>query len=103
MCYSAVINQDYRYFVKRFGAVVDIHEFVRLFWTRRNNPKTLIPKAMEVAFSSPANEDEAKIKSLVDEFAASQMLRARARTVQAGQAPGRRRADAAGQDHQSCA
>jgi putative SOS response-associated peptidase YedK len=74
MCYSAVIYQDYRYFVRRFGAVVDIHEFVRLFWTRRGNPKTLIPKAMEVAFSSPANEDEAKIKSLADEFAAAQSL-----------------------------
>jgi len=74
MCYSAVIYQDYRYFVKRFGAVIDIHEFVRIFWTRRNIPKTPIPKAMEASFSSPASEQEAQIKALIDEFAQSQSL-----------------------------
>lgn len=72
MCYSAVIYQDYRYFVKRFGAVIDIHEFVRIFWTRQADSKIKIPKAMELAFNAPLDSGEVEIKAMIDQYAAAQ-------------------------------
>jgi len=75
MCYSALIWQDYRQYVRHFGAVIGIKEYVALFWARKNNPKLLIPKAMEASFAHPQSEDEARIKALCDEFAAEQALK----------------------------
>lgn len=68
MCYSAQIRQDYHKFVREFGAVIDIKEFVRLYWSRKEGAKAKIPKAMDASFANPQSEDERTIKSLIDEF-----------------------------------
>lgn len=34
MCYSAQMRHDYAKFVRTYGAVIDIAEFVRLYWDR---------------------------------------------------------------------
>lgn len=75
MCYSALIWQDYRQYVRHFGAVIGIKEYVALFWARKDNPRLSIPKAMEAAFAHPQTEDESRIKSLCDEFAAEQAFK----------------------------
>ena len=49
MCYSAQIRHDYAKFVRTYGAVIDIAEFVRLYWTRGQGAKLKIPKAMDAA------------------------------------------------------
>ncbi len=72
MCYSAHIEHDYRRFVREFGAVLSIREFVDLFWERRSNPRIKIPKAMELAFARPASEEEREIKASIDAFNESQ-------------------------------
>lgn len=68
MCYSAQIRQDYHKFVREFGAVIDIKEFVRLYWNRKEGAKAKIPKAMDASFANPQSEDEETIKSLIEEF-----------------------------------
>jgi putative SOS response-associated peptidase YedK len=72
VCYSAQIQADYRKYVKMFGAQMDIREFARLYWERAEGSKAKIPKAMDVPFLEPQNEDEHQIKEFVDRFNAEQ-------------------------------
>jgi putative SOS response-associated peptidase YedK len=68
MCYSAQIKQDFHKFTRQFGAVIDIAEFIRLYWTRKEGGKAKIPKAMDAAFAHPRTDDERTIKSLIDNY-----------------------------------
>jgi len=69
MCYSAQIRADYRQFVRMFGALMDIHEFARLFFERAEGvTKAKIPKAMEVSFSQPQTDAQREIRALIDRF-----------------------------------
>ncbi|MGY6122183.1 SOS response-associated peptidase family protein (plasmid) [Paraburkholderia strydomiana] len=73
MCYSAQVIADYRKFVRTFGAIMDIHEFARLFFERAEalaNPR--IPKAMEHAFSEPQDDAECEINALIARYASAQ-------------------------------
>lgn len=72
MCYSALVEADFRQYVKMFGAHLSLAEFERLMRGRLQGSKVKLPKAVEDAFSKPANEGEARIKALVDEFNAQQ-------------------------------
>jgi putative SOS response-associated peptidase YedK len=54
MCYSAQILQDYRKYVRLFGADIDLREFYELFWRRVEEPALKVPKAMQSAFLDPA-------------------------------------------------
>ena len=72
MCYSAQIWADYHKFTKVFGAIMDIKEFVRVFWERAEGAKIKIPKAMEAAFADPQTEQERQIKALIVAYAADQ-------------------------------
>lgn len=75
MCYSAQIIADYRKYVRMFGAVLSIRDFVDLFWHRKNDTGIRIPKAMEAPFIEESAGDEGSIKVLIDEFVTEQKLR----------------------------
>lgn len=75
MCYSAQIWQNYRKYVRVWGADIGIKEFMRLYWDRQANAKMKIPKGMDAAFSDPQSDDERKIKALIDEFDAQQVAK----------------------------
>ncbi|MGF6937087.1 putative SOS response-associated peptidase YedK [Paraburkholderia sp. UCT70] len=75
MCYSAQILADYRRFVKMFGAVISIREFVQLFFERAEGSKAKVPKAMEDAFFDPQSDDEREVKTLIDRFNAEQVTK----------------------------
>ena len=64
MCYSAQVRQDYHDFVRVYGAVVDIKEFVRLY---RNASSRRITKAMDASFRNPQTGDEREILGLIEE------------------------------------
>ena len=68
MCYSAQIQSDYRKFLRLHGAVMDIAEFVRLYWSRGEGAKVKIPKAMDAVFADPRSEEEREIKALIDAY-----------------------------------
>jgi hypothetical protein len=94
MCYSAQILADYKRYVRDFGADISIKEFFNIFWRRKKDPKIKIPKAMEDAFMDASSGTERDIRALIDEHRAEQ---------ETTQAPGGRRAVAAGEVHQESA
>lgn len=72
MCYSAEVQEDYRWYVRTFGAKIDIADFVRLYTARMGDKSIRIGKAMDAAFVDPKSADERKVKALIDEFNSSQ-------------------------------
>jgi hypothetical protein len=75
MCYSAQIVADYRKYTRLFGADIDIHEYVRLYWDRQSGSNIKIPKAMGMPFSDPTTDDERRIKTSIDTFNADQVAK----------------------------
>lgn len=77
MCYSAQVHADWKKFTRMFGATMSVGEFYKTFWLRDNEPdaKIKIPRGVELAFSEPSNEDEARIKALIDAHAAVEATR----------------------------
>lgn len=71
MCYSAQIWQDYRKYVRLFGAKIDIKEFVELFWRRHEDPSLKISKGLEDAFMDPQSPEEREIRGLIEQHRAS--------------------------------
>ncbi|AKJ30907.1 SOS response-associated peptidase family protein [Caldimonas brevitalea] len=72
MCYSAQIWAHYRDFIRQFGAILDLPQFVDVFWHRRSNPKIKIPRAVEASFETPESEPAQQVKTWIDEFRAAQ-------------------------------
>ena len=72
MCYSAEVQEDYRWYIRTFGAKISIADFERLYTTRLADSKIRIAKAMDAAFAHPKSSDERKVKDLIDEYATSQ-------------------------------
>lgn len=72
MCYSAQIWADYRKYVRVFGAVIDIREFVDTFWHRREEASIKLPKALEAAFEAaePSSEEMRRIHTAIAEYKA---------------------------------
>ena len=68
MCYSAQIWADYRKYVRRYGAKIDIKTFTELFWYRSKDKKIKVPKAMAAAFDDPKSPEEAEVARLIAEF-----------------------------------
>lgn len=65
MCYSAMVYQRYRDFIRQFQADVGIDEFVRLYLERASNPAIKIPKGMDANFLDPQTAEERQIRDLI--------------------------------------
>src|SRR6185312_1907120 len=72
MCFSASEWADYRHFVRTFGAIMSIGEYVRLFSDRARGAKIKVPKAMTDAFADPKTDQERQAKALIAEFDVAQ-------------------------------
>ena len=72
MCYSAEVQEDYRWYIRTFGVKISIADFVHLYTARLADSKIRIAKAMDAAFAQPRTADERAIKVLIDEYDASQ-------------------------------
>jgi putative SOS response-associated peptidase YedK len=75
VCYSAQIWQNYRKYVRAYGADIDFEAFVRLYFDRETNAKIKIAKAMDAAFAVPANDAERRIKAQIDEHDRQQTVK----------------------------
>ena len=64
MCYSAMVWADYRSYVRFYGAIISIRDFIQLFQARRDGEKISIPRAMADAFAEPENAQEREIKPI---------------------------------------
>jgi putative SOS response-associated peptidase YedK len=68
MCYCAQICAEFGKFEREFGAVMNIHQYVRLFWERRKDRSwRKIPKRMKDAFANPRNDAEREIAAIIAE------------------------------------
>jgi len=68
MCYSAQIWAEFRKFEREFGAVMNVHQYVRLFWEKKKDGTwRKIAKAIKDSFADPRSEDERKIHDLIVE------------------------------------
>ena len=72
MCYSARIRADYRRYVRAYGAKVSMREFYDLFWRRLQGERILVPKAVEDAFVSSPDADDAPVADLIRQWRAQQ-------------------------------
>jgi putative SOS response-associated peptidase YedK len=72
MCYSAQIQQAYLAYLKRTGAEMDIDQFVEIFGARVSDSSIRIPRAVERWFDSPKNDQEARVKALIDQHRANE-------------------------------
>ncbi|MFY2764302.1 SOS response-associated peptidase family protein [Arenimonas sp. MALMAid1274] len=68
MCYSAQVWGDYHTYVRKFGAQIDINEFVRLYGQRREGLNPKIPKGMDLAFAHPKTPEEKQIQALIKAY-----------------------------------
>lgn len=75
MCYSAQVWAGYRKFVRVWGAVLGVEDFVRLYWERTTDAKIRIPKAMDADFDAPDTPAEARIQALVRQHQAEAATR----------------------------
>lgn len=78
MCYSAQVWENYRSYVRAYGADVSISEFVELYVKRAQLGGTAvkIPKGMDVPFLSPQSPQEAEIQALITAFNESEISKA---------------------------
>lgn len=65
MCFSAMVHQKYRDFVRQFNAEIGIDEFVRLYLERASNPAIKIPKGMDANFLDQQTAEERQIRDLI--------------------------------------
>jgi putative SOS response-associated peptidase YedK len=65
MCYSAQLWQNYRKYVRAFGADVDFEQFVRLYFERESNARLRIAKAMDASFAAAPDEAGQRIATLI--------------------------------------
>lgn len=72
MCYSSQIRADYKKYVHKWGADISLKQYFQLYWERRADAKIKIPRVTDAEFANPENDDERKIKALIDEFNAQQ-------------------------------
>src|SRR5690349_10998707 len=67
MCYSAKVWQRIKEYMRSHGVVPSWNNFELLFQRRRTDPSIRIPRGFENNFVQPENEQERRIKALIDE------------------------------------
>src|ERR1700733_2222780 len=67
MCYSAQVVQVVRKLHRQLGIRLDYEEAFRLFMRRLDDPSLIISRGFEANFDDPANDQERRIKALIDE------------------------------------
>lgn len=70
MCYSALFEQDFKKYVRKYGALVDYAGFEKMMLQRLIDSGIRIPRAMEANFLAPKTPVEKRIKQAIDEFRA---------------------------------
>src|SRR3984893_623038 len=67
MCYAAQVIQVVRKLHREMGIRLDYEEAFRLFMRRVDDPGIAISRGFEENFENPANDQERRIKSAIDE------------------------------------
>jgi len=71
MCYSAQVVQSLRDYLRLMGAMPDYAQIERILGQRLADPRVRIPRGFERNFDNPANEEEKRIRELIDQTCAA--------------------------------
>lgn len=74
MCYSAKVWQAYQDYVRRFGAVIGIREFAKLYADRQKGAKVKTTKAMDDAFLRAGTPETGGIAQAIEAWNAEQTV-----------------------------
>lgn len=66
MCYSALVEADYRNYLRMTGAEMDLDQFLEIFTNRTEDRTVRIPRALERAFDEPRTPRERDIRAAID-------------------------------------
>lgn len=72
MCFSAQVEQRYRTYVRRFGADIDIAEFVRRYGMRLEDPRVKMPRGMDLAFLDDDTPSLEPVRDLIRQWEQAQ-------------------------------
>src|SRR4051812_17638577 len=75
MCYSALVEADYRNYLRLTGAEMDLEQFLEIFSARVDDRSIRIPRALDRAFDSPRDERERAIRGAIDTWRAAETMR----------------------------
>jgi putative SOS response-associated peptidase YedK len=75
MCYSQQVVQDYRRYLRDYGASLSIKEFFDCFYRRKQGEKIALPKGIEDAFIASNDDSMSGIKALIEDCRASEAIR----------------------------
>jgi putative SOS response-associated peptidase YedK len=68
MCFSAMLYEDYRRYIRSTGAEMDIYQFIEIFGDRGRGAKLTIPRMVERWFDEPLTDDERKVRELISAY-----------------------------------
>lgn len=66
MCYSALVEADYRNYLRLTGAEMDLDQFLEIYSARVEDRSIRIPRAMERNFDLPRTDGERAIRRTID-------------------------------------
>src|SRR5471030_499133 len=75
MCYSAMVEQDYRLYKRMLHADIDFDAFLDLFVLRLKDDSIKIPRAMEANFDTPKSPIEWRIKAEIERYRAKMCIK----------------------------
>jgi putative SOS response-associated peptidase YedK len=75
MCYSAQIQADHERFLRRYGAVLSLRDFVKIYWERNDNPKLKLPRALDAMLVGAPGDELRELRALVEQFNAAESTR----------------------------
>jgi putative SOS response-associated peptidase YedK len=69
MCYSAMLEAEFRKMSRELGFRMSFEEFVRMYQDRLKDRKLIkVPKMMDLTFANPETPEEQQIKALIDQY-----------------------------------
>lgn len=74
MCYSAMIKEELRSYIRATGAEIDLEQFQEIFWNVAQGAKIAVPRAVERWFDDPGTDAERRIHDLIAQRRAAQAM-----------------------------
>ena len=75
MCYSAMVEEDHRSYLRLIRGYIDFEQFYEMFVRRRLDRGIRFPRGIDRNFDSPTSDIERSIKALIDEYRTSEVTK----------------------------
>lgn len=75
MCYSAMVEEDHRAYLKLLKGYIDFEQFYEMYVRRRLDRGIRIPRGIDRNFDNPASPVERDIKALIEEYRSAEVTK----------------------------